>query len=941
MMLRLAARPARLLSLAALVITPLLVPAPALAQPTGASVPATSQAKRTGRVRVTGRVLDQQNAVPLPGVPVELVGTTDVAYTDVDGRYALDVPAGPQTLKVVMGGYVERTVSVQAEPGTPVTADVGLAMEGFSEAVTVSADVTDANSSTAEAQLLERKRSAVVSDNIGAEEMKANNDSNAATGLSRVTGLSVVGDGYVFVRGLGERYSSTTLGGVSLPTTEPERRVVSLDLFPAGLIDNVKVAKTYAVDQSAEFAGGLVQIEPLKFPSRPVFDVSLGAGFNDQTTFDDVLGYRGGSNDFWGFGTSERALPGALPNSRVIRGAGRFTPDVGFTQAQLEQFGESFSNNWSLAPRTGDPNQSFGAVFGNRFGKFGVVASYSQNYREQYYQDKQITYVLGQNDALENFVDYDFDYATKRSTMGVVANLAYQFTPTQRLSFENFLTNNGEDEARAYSGFNGEAGRFQRAQRLFWTEERITSNNVSGDHFFSSLSNSHIDWRVGYGVGHRDEPDLRETIYQAINPANAYEFADLSQSGFRMFNALEDTTIDGQVNWSVLASAKGRPVQFKTGFAYLDRERDFRSRRFRMVPLNLTGLDLTAPAETLFSPANIGPNRFELKEETRTTDFYDATQQVAAGYAMVDLAMSSRLRLIGGVRVEQFTQEVNTRDLFSLSFDPTVIQARLDETNLFPSVNVVYALTPASNLRVGFSQTANRPEFRELAPFEFTDVVGGRASVGNPDLQQALIQNVDVRYEIFPRAEEVFAVSFFYKNFDNPIERVLEPTANIRTSYDNADSARNVGIELEARKRLAPWFYVGANYSYINSRVTLTPALAQVQTSLERPLAGQSDNLLNVMAEVRIGAAASVRALYNFVGDRITDVGASGLPDIIQVGRNQLDLVYSQRIFSKLTLRASADNLTNDPYEFTQGDLRQRFYDLGRTFSFSFTFSAF
>jgi outer membrane receptor protein involved in Fe transport len=932
---------ARRSTLTALTITPLLVGAPAIAQQAARATAADTRTTAPTKIRVTGRVLDRQNAVPLPGVPVELVGSTTVVYTDVDGRYVIDVPAGAHVLKVAMAGYDERTINVDAQSGSTVTVDVGLSMAGFAEEVTVQADVTDGNSSTAEAQLLDRKRSAVVSDNIGAEEMKDNNDNNAASGLSRVTGLSVVGDGYVFVRGLGERYSSTTLGGVSLPTTEPERRVVSLDLFPAGLIDNVKVAKTYSVDQSAEFAGGLVQIEPLKFPSRPVVDLSYGIGFNNQTTFEDIRGYQGGSNDFWGFGKNARALPGTIPDSRVIRGAGRFTPDVGFTQPQLQQYGQSFSNNWSLLPRNGDPNQTFGAVYGDRFGKLGVVASFSQNYREQFYTDKQITYVIGENDALENFVDYDFDYSTTRSQMGVVANVAYQLAPTQRLSFENFLTNTGEDEARFYQGFNGEANRYQRSQRLFWVEERLSTSNLSGNHFFSSLGNSRFDWRVGYGTGKRDEPDIRETTYQAINPANPFEFADLSQSGFRMFNTLDDTTVDGQVNWSLLSNVKGRPLQFKTGFAYLDRQRDFQSRRFRFVPLNLTGLDLTAPPETLFAPANISPNRFELKEETRTTDAYDATQQVAAGYGMVDFSATARLRLIGGLRVESFQQEVNTRDLFSLSFDPEVITSNLDETNLFPSLNVVYALTPSSNLRAGISQTANRPEFRELAPFEFTDVIGGRSSVGNPDLQQAIIQNVDVRYEVFPRAEEVFAVSFFYKNFDNPIERVLEPTANIRTSYDNADSARNVGIELEARKRLTDWFFVGANYSYIDSSVTLTEAAAQVQTSLERPLAGQSNNLVNLLAEVRFGATSSFRVLYNYVGDRITDVGASGLPDIIQEGRNQLDLVYAQRVFRKLTVRASLDNLTNDPWEFTQGGLRQRYYDLGRTFSLNFSFSAF
>lgn len=897
--------------------------------------PATAVAQTS--VRVSGQVLDRQNAIPLPGVPVEVVGTGDVVYTDVDGRYTLLVPAGTHDVKVSLGGYDERIVKVDTSHGAPVTMDVGLSMAGFEEAVTVRADALDAESATAEAQLIARRHSAVVSDNIGAAEMRANNDSSAASGMQRVTGVSVVGDGFVFVRGLGERYSSTTLGGVSLPTTEPERRVVPLDLFPAGLIDSVKVAKSYLPDQSAEFAGGQVQIEPLTFPSQQVLDVSLGFGVNDITTGKRILGSRG-SGDYLGFGLDARRMPGLIPDSKVIRGGGRFTPDVGFSRAQLERFGEAFDNAWSPATRTGRPNQNLGLVYGGRLGKLGLVASLTQSHREQYNTDRQVTYTIGDNDRLEEFVDYDFEYATTRGTVAGVVNLAYQFSPLHRLSFENFLTHSGEDETRAYEGFNGEAGRNQHATRLFWVEEDIASHNVSGEHFFQRLHNSSLEWRVGYGGATRDEPDLREVVYQQI-PGQAFQFADVSQSGFRMFNALDDTTIDGAASWSLLTAIAGRPTQFKVGGSYLQRERDFQSRRFRLVPLSLTGLDLTQAPEALFTSSNIGPH-FELKEETRTTDFYDAEQRVAAGFGMVDASLSSRLRLVGGLRVESFRQDVNTQDLFSLSFDPAVIRSRLDETNLFPAVNLVYAARANANLRVGFSQTANRPEFRELAPFEFTDVVGGRSSVGNPNLEQAIIQNYDVRYEIFPRAEEVLAVSVFYKRFDRPIERVLEPTANIRTSYANAEHANNFGIELEARKRLTDHLFVGGNYAFIDSEVTLSPAAAQVQTSLNRPLAGQSRHLVNMLAEVRMGPG-TVRALYNLVGERIIDVGASGLPDILQKGRHQIDLVYTQRLFDKLTFRVNVDNLTDDPYEFTQGGLQQRVFAYGRTFGVSLGFNAF
>jgi TonB-dependent receptor len=259
---------------------------------------------------------------------------------------------------------------------------------------------------------------------------------------------------------------------------------------------------------------------------------------------------------------------------------------------------------------------------------------------------------------------------------------------------------------------------------------------------------------------------------------------------------------------------------------------------------------------------------------------------------------------------------------------------------VFPAVNFVYSPRSEHNLRLSFSQTVNRPEFREVAPYEFTDVVGGRAVVGNPDLRRSLIQNYDVRYEVFPGAEEVVAASFFFKRFDEPIERIIEPTAQLRTSFTNADSARNVGIELEARRRFTDNFLIGANYTFVDSQVTLSPAAAQVQTSLERALAGQSKNLFNIQVEGR-NDIFSARVLYNFFGERISDVGSLGLPDIFEDGRGALDFVFTARLADRINFRFSAENLTDEEYAYTQGGLIQRRFELGRTFSFNFGFSAF
>jgi hypothetical protein len=885
--------------------------------------------------RVDGVVVDQQNAIPLPGVPVEVVGTGVVVYTDVDGRYVLDLPAGPHQLRVLLDGYQERIVSVAAGDTRTLKVDVPMTMAGFTETVTVTAQAVDAVSASAEVQLLERKNAQVITDNLGGLEMKQNADSDAAAAMQRVTGLSVVDD-FVFVRGLGERYSNTTLSGAVLPTTEPDRKVVPLDLFPSGLIDSVQVAKTYVPDRSAEFAGGLVQIEPLRFPTGPALDGSWSLGVNSLTTGKGVLGYAGGGRDWLGFDDGTRSLPAGFPSRKVIRG-GIFTPDVGFLRPELERIGESLDNSqWTPVGRTARPNQSGSLVFGNRFGRLGVLASYSQSYKEQYAEEEQ-NYFRTSEAGLTPFSEYEFQTATSRATTGAVGNVAYQFTPNNRLSFANFYTHSGKDEARTFSGFNSDIATDIRNSRLFWVEEGLLSTSATGEHFLRGFGNSSIDWRVSRAKAGRDEPDLREVLYE--RNGGVFVLADESQSLFRMFNTLDDRTLDGGVNWSTFGTQWSKlPALHKFGFSYVERERDFSSRRFRYIPLTSSGLDLTARPEEVLNPATIGRN-WEIKEETRVTDAYDAKQGVASFYGMTDLSLSPRMRLVAGARIEKFDQEVNTFDLFDFEGDPDLITGRIENTDVFPAVNLVLAVTPTQNVRLGFSQTVNRPEFRELAPFEFTDVVGGRAVVGNPDLQRALIQNVDVRWEMFPGASEVFAASVFYKHFSDPIERIVEPTAQLRTSFTNADSARNFGIELEARKRLSGAFLVGANYTRVDSRITLAPAAAQVQTSLERALAGQSTNLFNALFQVE-GGGMVARVLYNFFGDRISDVGSLGLPDIIERGRGTLDVVLSARVRA-VSLRLSVDNIADEPFEFTQGGLLQRRYEHGRTFTINFGFSAF
>ncbi|MGE0360628.1 MAG: TonB-dependent receptor [Vicinamibacterales bacterium] len=923
---------ARLLSVFLLAAAVVIAPAASLQAQPAASV---------RKVRVTGVVRDDANAITLPGVPVEVSGGETV-YTDVDGRYVLDLAPGTYQIRVAMEGYQPRAVTLEVVAGTrPPDVNIGLSMTAFAETVTVTAAAPlDAITSTAEMQLVERKQAQVITDNLGAAEMKNNGDSDAASAMTRITGLSVVDNQFVYVRGLGERYSNTTLSGAIIPTTEPDKKVVPLDLFPAGLLDSIQVAKSYSPDRSAEFAGGLVSIVPLKFPSRPVLDLSYGVSVAEIAIGTSIPLSPANGNDWFGFDDGVRALPDSFPSGKVVR-QGIYTPSVGFTPDEITALGRQLANQWSPVRENGAPGQNWGVVFGNRFGKLGIVASATHSYRESFQREQRAFYRVADEGDLEAVSDYRMEFGTQRAQLGAVGNLAYQFTPSQRISFENFYSHGGRDEGRVFDGPNTENNFYYFNRRLAFTEEGLFSNSLIGEHFFQTLANSRIDWRVTSARATRDEPDLREVLYQApfragtLEPNGAPVLADESQSGFRMFNTLDDDTLDAAANWSVFTTAGGRPTQIKFGANYIERTRDFQSRRFRYIPIVLNkdgaaGINLTLSPEELYTSAAIG-NTFRFNEETRPTDAYEGNQTTTAGYGMVDIALSAGTRVVAGTRVERFEQTVDTFDPFGL-FVRTVTTENIN-TDFFPSVNLVQAIGPRTNLRIGYSATVNRPEFRELAPFEFTDVVGSRAVRGNQDLERAKIQNVDARWELFPGGRSVLAASAFYKYFDSPIERVVIAGAQPIVTFQNADSARNVGLELEAGYQLFTGLFVNANYTWVDSKISLNPQQRTVQTSLERPLAGQSKNLFNMMAEYTLGGFSS-RVLVNYFGDRISDVGSNQAPDVLEQGRETIDLVISQRV-GRFNIRATVDNLTDARWRFTQGDETQRRFTLGRTFGLS------
>ena len=891
---------------------------------------------------VSGSILDSQTGRPVSGVGIAVNGQSDGRNTtDSDGRYAIKLSPGTYTLRFLAPNYAAldlTDVIVKAGETTELSAVLS------NKANVTSIDVVEKVSgvdSTAAAMLDERRLSSVVSDSISREELAAGTSSDAAGALQKVTGVSIVGNGFVYVRGLGERYSATQLNGALIPTTEPEKRVVPLDMFPAAMIENIRIAKTYSPDLPAEFSGGLVQVQTVEFPTQKMFALTVKGGYNSATTGNGFLTYPGGRGDFFGFGSGSKGLPSAIPNdARLFQGQ--------FTGLQLQSFGRAFSDNWQPSPvASARPALDWNAVGGGTFGRFGIVGAVSFSNKPQLQSEVQ-RYIRQGSGAPLIFTEYDdYNEYSETAKLGVVFNVAVKLNPNHKLVFRNTFTHEAEKSAREFSGYDGGTDGFLSSQRLRYVERSLFSTGVEGDHSFPAWHNSLIKWQFNYSNSTRDEPDLREVIRNRL-PDGTFRFAASGSSGLRFFSGLSDKIYEPQIDYSIPFFKGGISGLFKIGTRITIRRRDFEARRFLFVPQRITTLNLFLPSNQLFSYDNIRPDGFQITEFTRATDTYAAEMNIFAGYAMVDLSLGPRWRLVGGIRIEDAEQIVSTFD--NRVPNATPVKAGLTNRDPAPAINLIYALTPKQNFRVSYSRTVSRPDFRELSPFDFNNTLGGFVVAGNPLLQRATISNYDARWEWFLGGDQVIAASMFAKTFNNPIEQTIVPSNDLRQTFVNAQGARNIGFELEFRRSLRKVakplkdFSVSSNFTFVDSNIEIKPEDATIVTSQNRPLLGQSRYIANGVLQWHSPRLNSDAKFYsNWVSRRITDVGTFKVPDIYQEPNLFLDFVYQYSFGEKKKwgARFEAENLADNDYRWTQGPFTQRQYHLGRSIQIGLSYSFF
>lgn len=954
---------------------------------------------KAGELQATGKVgtitgtIASASGEPLPGVYVRVEDADYVARTGVDGAFSLDLPPGTHQLNVELDLYKPKTIPavtvVEGETSAALTIEL-VPMAGVMEEFKVEDDL---NMTVEGAGQDRRKEATSESDGLDEAEMGKAGGGKASSLAVRIVGATVVEGRYLFIRGLGHRYGNTLLDGARVPSPEPEIRTVPLDVIPSGALSAINVQKSFTPDVPGDFVGGSVQFVTRDAPEEPMLSVKVGAEFNTATTARPMITSAGFTGyDLFALGNIPRALPSSFPADRPV---GRLQ---GWSDEEVEAQGKALDTRskvtrGDLAPA----NFSLGVSGGNKWAlndrgaAFGVL--FAGGYKNEHQTNAEIIRQFSLSNDEDNptvdlnnpQVDLDATKTTYTTNYNGLVKFELRANPDHRFYLTGFYSREAQDETR---DMYGRARNVADLDTINYTRQRYVMRSVgsvqlTGKHKFpNALEGVELDYFGNFSRARRDDPAIREMVF--IEQAGGDYLIDRSNgpTGTQLFLDLTDNNENAAANLTLpFKGVKGLETKFELGAWFDAKQRGFAARRFDynyVTDLEVPpGRDNPINHDTIgFGQlgANGGTRPFFLSDRSRPQDNYAAWSRNVSAYAMLELPFASWFEVAGGVRVESNVIDVRSVDPFEQTSADELDSARLNDLDILPALSLIFSpkLPEGAgdfNIRLSGSRTVARPEFRELAPFQFRDYVGGFTKSGYPELQSTRVWNAGLRFEWFPGTAQVIALSGFFKHFSDPIEEVIAASANPIASFANVPSAINGGAELELRKDLgflvdkdnargrdvAEDFSLGVNFAYIYSRVTLgapcySPELGpprndngefveqegcrddyQVSTSRTRPLQGQSPWIVNAFVDYdNRETGTNVRVMYNAFGPYIAQVSGLGLPDVYQQPMHQIDVTASQRLLSfrrndwgdlrhQLLLTLDVNNMINTAKRTTQG----------------------
>ena len=860
---------------------------------------------------LTGRVMDKEYNDILPFANVVIKETGTGTTTDFEGNYSIKLDEGIYTVSFSFIGYQTIEISqVQIKAGevTNVNASIGPLSNELEEVI-----VKATTAENTEASILNvQKKSINLLDGISAQTFSKIGASKAASAVKSVPGVSIQGGKYVYVRGLGDRYTKSILNGVDIPGLDPDRNTIQLDIFPTNILDNIQVVKSFTADYPADFTGGVVNIVTKDFPNKEEYSFSVGAEYNPNMHFNsDYLSYKGSVADPLGYDGGKRSKP--VPREITIPPPSANNPATSYWTSQFEP--EMAAQN-----ETSFMNTSFGLTAGNQFNvgngnKLGyqAVASYRNEYL--YYKDLQNGNWRKSADKNENELDPDKlqkgDLAKNNVLWNLMAGLTFK-TDKSKYKLSGLHIQNGVSSA----GYLRQEILFSDAVTIFkdnleYKQSQITNILLNGKHSNDDGS-WNVEWKVAPTISKINDKDVRVTPFEYDSGDDVY-FISPSSAGSpqRIWRDLEEINVVGKLDITKRHDLFAKKAKLLFGGAYTYKQRDFSIDAYQLRIQGGAGQDFNGDADQLLVPQNIwtvNSRKGTFAEGNfEPTNTFDASQTIAAAYVSEEFQITEKLKSIVGLRFEKFDlYYTGTNNQGDIVLDDEKI---LDKADFFPSANFIYSLNDASNLRLAYGRTTARPSFKEASITQIFDPISSTTFNGNIDLQPTYVNNLDLRWEHFGDKAQMFAVSAFYKNFKDPIELSYFLSASDQFIPLNTGRATVYGAEFELRKNFGflleklEDFSFNLNFSLIKSELEMTDAELERRTlslrdgesiSDTRDMQGQSPYLINFGLNYANESGWQTSLYYNVQGKTLQVVGTGDVPDAYTMPFHSLDFILNK-----------------------------------------------
>ncbi len=885
----------------------------------------------------------------IPNAKIIIDGTEYRAIADMEGKYIIKgINFGTYSVTVSSPGHATKILTDIIVSNNEVL-NLDIALEPITTTMTDIVVKVKVSKSDEIGTLATKRNSANSSDVISATTISKTPDRTTSDVLKRVSGASIQDNKFAIIRGLNDRYNAAYLNDGPLPSSESDRKAFSFDIFPANMLDNITIVKTATPDLPAEFAGGIIQINTKSIPAKNFQSFLIGGGYNTVTTFKEQIDYKGGKLDWLGLDDGTRNLPSVIP-AKVSY------PILNSNQALLAK---EFNTDWSVEAKKFSPNLNLQYSMGINTTLFkkeiGIITSLTYNKTNNFNQTTRRAY-SGTGENGNSQLDYDYldkVYSTQ-ILGGIMANFTMKLNSNNKIGFKNLYSINSDDRVINRTGERDPSESnptLLKSNALWFTTNNIYSGQLNGEHLFKK-EKLKIHWVGSYSNIKRTIPNLRRSIYNRSkfhNPDNATGSDTVytasidngvgpDYSGGMFFSTNKENIASFKIDLSYhLKELLGIKSEFKIGSMVQNRNRTFDARQLGYTIYgngssihfkdSLKYLD----QNTIFNSENMGLIKpgvggFKLTDASKYSDAYTANSSTTSGYLMLDNKIHKILRIVWGARAEYFVQ-----NLHAIKSDKSDLQIATKKLDVLPSLNAIYSFHKKQNFRLSYSQTLNRPEYRELAPFAFYDFNTQFVISGNDSLKRAKITNLDLRYELYPGKGQLLSGTFFYKEFENPIEQISRADVANEMSFKNVPKATNFGLEIEARTIIGS--LIKADSNSITNNFTFYTNLAIIRSIVDvsdivgtpyssRPLQGQSPYVFNTgLTYFNEDKSLSTSINVNRVGDRISILGNINQPDIWEKSRTFVDFQVSKGFFkNKMECKLNFQNILAQKQIFYQNN---------------------